>query len=224
MAARLILGGLDEETAFVEFDVDCDADLILGYDWLRAHDLAFLYDSNQVCFCADCGCTSARRVRADLTLDRTLSPPTRLSPADLRHLLGGVGLGPVPTLGRPLAWTSPNGSPSTCTAFAAAAEVAWASDTLAGLGDTGARLADGTELFVGHIAFAADGPAFSLPPDAGDPPDFAALAAGCADVLGGPPPGLPPNRGPEFELRVETGSHPMPRSIAPDEALVAGRA
>ena len=51
MAARLLLGGLDEETTFVEFDVDCDADLILGYYWLRVHDLAFLYDTDEVCFC-----------------------------------------------------------------------------------------------------------------------------------------------------------------------------
>ncbi len=32
LVAQLVLGCLDEETAFVEFDVDCDADLILGYD------------------------------------------------------------------------------------------------------------------------------------------------------------------------------------------------
>ena len=47
--ARLVLGGLDEKMAFVEFDVDCDADIILSYDWLRAHDLAFLYEEDQVC-------------------------------------------------------------------------------------------------------------------------------------------------------------------------------
>ena len=40
VAARLVLGDLDKETAFVEFYVDCDADIILGYDWLRAHGLA----------------------------------------------------------------------------------------------------------------------------------------------------------------------------------------
>ena len=28
--AQLLLGGRDEETAFVEFDVDSDADIILG--------------------------------------------------------------------------------------------------------------------------------------------------------------------------------------------------
>ena len=72
--------------------------------------------------------------------------------------------------------------------------------------------ADGTELFVGRIAFAAEGPAFAVPPDDGDPPDFAALAAEYADVLAGPPPDLPPDRGPAFELRINTGEHPMPRS------------
>ena len=46
--AQLLLGGLDEETSFVEFDVDCDADIILGYDWLCAHDLNFLHESDAV--------------------------------------------------------------------------------------------------------------------------------------------------------------------------------
>jgi hypothetical protein len=55
LVAQLVLGGLDEETAFVEFDVDCDADTILGYDWLRAHDLAFFYDTDQACLCAERG-------------------------------------------------------------------------------------------------------------------------------------------------------------------------
>ncbi len=48
--AQLVLSCLDEETAFVDFDVDCNANIILGYDWLRAHDLAFLYDTDQACF------------------------------------------------------------------------------------------------------------------------------------------------------------------------------
>ena len=76
VTAQLVLGGLDEETAFVEFDVDCDADLILGYDWLRAHDLAFLYSSDEVCLCAERGCTSGRRVRLDLTLNVPTSTAT----------------------------------------------------------------------------------------------------------------------------------------------------
>ena len=91
---------LDEETAFVEFDVDCDADIILGYDWSRAHDLAFLYDANQACLCAERGCVSGRCVQLDLTLDQPAPLASPLSATDLRALLGSAGLGHVPTLGR----------------------------------------------------------------------------------------------------------------------------
>jgi hypothetical protein len=51
-----VLGDLAKDTCYVEFDVDCDADLILGQDWLRAHDLAFLYASDAFCLCAERGC------------------------------------------------------------------------------------------------------------------------------------------------------------------------
>ncbi len=47
------------------FDLDCDADVILGFPWLRSHGLAFVYEDSQVCFCAEAGCTSGRRVRMD---------------------------------------------------------------------------------------------------------------------------------------------------------------
>jgi hypothetical protein len=33
-SARLMLGDLMKDTRFVEFDMECDADLILGYNWL----------------------------------------------------------------------------------------------------------------------------------------------------------------------------------------------
>ena len=39
---------------------------------------------------------------------------------------------------------------------------------------------------------------------------FAALKVEYADVLGGAPPGMPPERG--MELVIETGDAPMPRS------------
>ena len=77
---------------------------------------------------------------------------------------------------------------------------------MAGLADSGTTLADGTALLVGQISFATDGPAFTLPADDGDPPEFAALAGEYADVLADPPPGLPPDRGPAFELCIETGT------------------
>ena len=97
----------------MEYALNCDADIILGYDWLRAHDLAFLYDSDEVCLCAERGCTSGRRVRLDLTLDVAASPATRLSPAEARALLSTVGLGAVPTLGRPALWC-PRAAPHHC--------------------------------------------------------------------------------------------------------------
>jgi hypothetical protein len=106
-----------------------------------------------------------------LTLAAPISLATRLSPAEARALLGAVGLGDIPTLGRPSLWRPPPGGRLSAVAtLAKAATAAWAEDTLAGLADTGTTLADGTELLVGHIAFAADGPAFTLPADDGDPP------------------------------------------------------
>ena len=54
--------------------------------------------------------------------------------------------------------------------LAAVATAAWAKDILACLADSGTTLADSTGLLVGKISFAADGPAFTLPADDGDPP------------------------------------------------------
>ncbi len=127
-------------------------------------------------------------------------------------LLSAVGFGPVDIPGRPSRWCPPAGRPSLVAALAAAAAAAWTTDTLAGLADAGTTLDDGTGLFIGNVSFAVDGPAFVLPAEDGDPLDAAALIAEYVDVLAGPPPGLPPDRGPEFELRIDTGSHPMPRS------------
>ncbi len=50
----------------------------------------------------------------------------------------------------------------------------------------------------------------SLDLQGSDHPAFAALRAEYADVLGGPPPGLPPDRG--IELVLDTGDRPMPRT------------
>ena len=184
--AQCVLDGLEEETAFVEFNVDCDTNILFCYDWLRAHDLAFLYDANQACLCAERGCVSGRRVRLDLTLDQPAPLASPLSAADLRALLGSAGLGPVPTLGRPSHWSPAMRRPALAATLTAAVEAAWAADTLAGLADAGTTLADGTELLVGRIAFAVEGPVFTLPPDGSDPQEFASLATEFGDVLGGP--------------------------------------
>ncbi len=40
----LTLGALEEPTLFTVFDLNCDADVILGFPWLHSHGLAFVYD------------------------------------------------------------------------------------------------------------------------------------------------------------------------------------
>ena len=70
----------------------------------------------------------------------------------------------------------------------------------------------GAALRVRQILFAARRLRCPVPADDGYPPKFAALAGEYADVLADPPPGLPPDSGPAFDLRIETGTQPMPRS------------
>jgi hypothetical protein len=67
-------------------------------------------------------------------------------------------------------------------------------------------LRDGTELHLASFCLADA----ELRLEGADDPAFATLKAEYADVLGGAPPGLPPDRG--MELVIETGDAPMPRS------------
>ncbi len=67
-------------------------------------------------------------------------------------------------------------------------------------------LKDGTQL---HLASFCLADAELRLEGAGDPA-FAALKVKHADVLGGAPPGMPPDHG--MELELETGSTPMPWS------------
>ena len=77
------------------------------------------------------------------------------------------------------------------------------------------RLPDGTELHLASLRFVDT----TLNLEGTDHPAFAALKAEFADVLGGPPRGLPPDRG--IELVLETGSRPMPRT-RPVKRISAG--
>jgi hypothetical protein len=67
-------------------------------------------------------------------------------------------------------------------------------------------LKDGTELHLASFCLADA----ELHLEGTDDPAFAALKVRYADVLGGAPPGMPPDRG--MELELETGGAPMPRS------------
>ena len=99
--------------------------------------------------------------------------------------------------------------------LAAVATAASAEDTLGSLADSCTTLAAGTVLRVRQILFAARRLRCPVPADDGDhPPKFAALAGEYADVLADPPPAARPASGPQpaFELRIETGTQPMPPS------------
>jgi hypothetical protein len=67
-------------------------------------------------------------------------------------------------------------------------------------------LKDGTELHLASFCLADA----ELRLAGADDPAFAALKIQYADVLGGAPPGMPPDHGMELELK--TGDAPMPRS------------
>ena len=86
--------------------------------------------------------------------------------------------------------------------------------------DTGVTLPDGTELFISSITFAADGPAFTLPPEDGDPPEFAALADEYAEVLW--PSSRPPARSRTGVRTPYRHGFALHAAFAPDEAMVAG--
>ena len=66
----------------MECNVDCDADILLGYNWLRAHDLAFLCERLHVGPGLPRPPGPRRKVRLDLTLDVAASPAMRLSHAE----------------------------------------------------------------------------------------------------------------------------------------------
>ena len=54
--ASLVLGGLDEETSFTDYNIGCGVDSLLGYRWLASHNLQFLYEEGQVSMCEKAGC------------------------------------------------------------------------------------------------------------------------------------------------------------------------
>ena len=224
----LTLGTLREPTTFSVFDrhdLGVDADIILGYSWLAAHDLAFLYADAQVSFCAEAGCTSGRRVLLDVALPdagRAPSAAAVIGSRALQRLLASraapamaaaaTGMTPAPV---PL-WVPPaRSSTGFSKPFFAVDDHPTRPDAApasAFFADGPEELPDGTLLDTGHFRI-AEVDRLSAPSDAAPPePAFEALAEEFADVLAGPPPGLPPDRGLEFELHINTGTAPMPRS------------
>ena len=90
----LSLGSLTEATSFTVFSVWCGADIILGYYWLKAHDLQFLYDDSQISV-RPAGDLSGKRVLADLA---TVADPSAaaaaclMQPNEVQLWLAALGL------------------------------------------------------------------------------------------------------------------------------------
>ena len=137
----MVLGSLDEDIDLTVYDVGCGVDVILGYPWLAAHDLQFLYESAAVSFCSEAGCLArGHQVRLDVA-GAAPTPPsaaTLMSSRELRRLLSGVGLVAAAPAARPTLWRPPpthRGAAAATAALAAAAEELWLANTLAGLAD-----------------------------------------------------------------------------------------
>ena len=219
---------LREVIAMSPLDLGPELDIILGWDWLSSHDLRFLYPQ---------GCVSGGGPQGPLSVP--LRPTVRaasqasvlIGHGEFRRMLRRVvpaGVpppDPAPAEAARLAALPPSrhGGMSKPLDPLGTAELAEA-DRQRQLRRTQRRsgrapppqlprFVDGTEILddgtVLHLASLRLADA-SLALEGQDHPAFAALKEEFADVLGGPPHGLPPDRG--IELVLETGDRPMPRT------------
>ena len=201
-------------------------DIILGWDWISSHDLRFLYPQGAV---RGSGLFDA--LTAPLQATGSALAQTLIGHGEFRRMLRRV----VPADPPASAATTPTATPSPppltphsglskpleplgaaeVARLDAAAEARRARWVCRRCGPTpppvrfatGVELlSDGTELHLASVRFVDT----SLDLQGSDHPAFAALKAEYADVLGGPPPGLPPDRG--IELVLDTGDRPMPRT------------
>ena len=224
---------LREMMSVSPMDMDVGDDLILGWDWISSHDLHHLYTPGRVSLRS-----GPALLQLDL-LPAISRPATRalsvISHGEFRRLLRRIerespGPEPVdadappalpPQQATPLrgstGWSRPLHADHAALAATEAAVLLAARARRrpgrppdpaypARFADGVERLTDGTVLHLASFCLADA----ELHLEGSDDPAFAALKARYADVLGGAPPGLPPDRG--MELELETGDAPMPRS------------
>ena len=233
---HLSLGDAFRESMSISpMDMDVGDDLILGWDWISSHDLQHLFQAGQVGLRS-----GPERLQLALLPSAARPPKATLSTVighgELRRLLRQIVCDPPPA--GPA--TDALGDPATAMGPSCARSKGWSRPVQADHAELAALeaaarqaartrrrrggpsrvappvdgrfvdgvevLRDGTEL---HLA-SFDMADAELRLTGADDPAFAALKAEYADVLGGAPPGLPPDRG--MELVIETGDAPMPRS------------
>jgi len=233
---HLSLGDAFRESLSISpMDMDVGDDLILGWDWISSHDLHHLFQAGQVGLRS-----GPAQLQLALLPSAARPPTATLSTVighgELRRLLRQIVRDPPPAgpatdaLVEPATVMGPSGARSKGWSrpvqadhaeLAALEAAAWqaararrrqgppcrVAPPLAGRFVDGMEaFRDGTELHLASFAMADA----ELHLTGADDPAFAALKAEYADVLGGAPPGLPPDRG--MELVIETGDAPMPRS------------
>ena len=207
-------------------DLSPGLDIILGWDWISSHDLQFLYPQGTVSGTGFSGPLSLPlRCRAPSTPS---SASVLIGHGEFRRMLRRlVPAGNATAAAAAVVAEDPparHGGMSKPLAPLGAAELAAAANArraralrrrfgsdVAALpaprfADGIELLDDGTELHLATVRFSDA----SISLEGDDHPAFAALKAEFADVLAGPPPGLPPDRG--IELVLETGDRPMPRT------------
>ena len=209
-------------------DLGPELDIILGWDWLSSHDLHFLYPQGSV---SGVGPQGSLLVPLRPTTPAPVQASVLIGHGEFRRMLRRVvPAGPAPPAGAQteavrLTVDPPghHGGMSKPLDPLGTAELAEADrqrqlrrarrrtglappPRLPRFVDGTETLDDGTELHLATLRFADA----ALALEGQDHPAFAELKVEFADVLGGPPSGLPPDRG--IELVLETGSRPMPRT------------
>ena len=219
-------------------DMDVGDDLILGWDWISSHDLGHLFQAGKVdlrsgpsqlqldllpaaarpppaTLSTVMGHGELRRLLRQIVRDDPTAPLEGSSFVPSAAALGMPSPGTTPSPG----WSRPRQTDHAELAALEAAERQAARERRRHGGPSRVPpplagrflgwmevLPDGTELHLASFGLADA----ELRLDGADDPAFTALKAEYADVLGGAPPGLPPERG--MELVIETGDAPMPRS------------
>ena len=212
---HLSLGDTFRESLSVSpMDMDVGADLILGWDWISSHDLRHLYADGQVCLRS-----GPALLQLDL-LPASARPAARalsvISHGEFRRLLRQIEREspvvadtppaqippPTPaTLHRSTGWSRPLHADHAELAAVEAAAVQAArarrhpgrppeSPCVGRFADGVEALKDGTVLHLASFALADA----ELRLEGADDPTFATLKAKYADVLGGAPHGMPPDR------------------------------
>ena len=220
-------GTLRELIDMSPLDLGPGLDIILGWDWISSHDLRFLYPIGTVADSGQTGVLGASLQPA--SLPASTAAQTLISHGELRRMLrqlvatddSATTEHPPPASPPPPTHHSGLSKPSEPLGAAEVARLDAAAQARrdrwrrrrCGPDPPPARfasgveyLADGTELHLASLRIVDS----SLELQGADHPAFSKLKSEYADVLGGPPPGLPPDRG--IELVLETGARPMPRT------------